>query len=165
MCAVHHMRARCSHTRYLMFSAVCIFHFEAVSALLINSQCNMLQILMSFYPFPGSLLGMYIWLFCCKFIKTYCNNRIFTKKGCCNKRFCLNYTILISDLIWCLFGANPTPNLCLSRRWCRRKGLGCLQNWLGWSVRGRRGCVSWHGRLLGLLPFHSRFQVSVFPSL
>ena len=34
----------------------------------------------------------------CKYIKTYCNNQIFIKKGCCNKRFCLNYTIVISDL-------------------------------------------------------------------
>lgn len=147
MCEVHRMRARCSHTRYLMFSAVCIFHFEAVSALLITSQCNMLQILMSFYPYPGSLLGMYIWLFCCK-----CTKNIWKFANLC---------FFLQKSVWFI----PHYMVCLSRRWYRRRGLGCLQNWRGWSVRGRRGCVSWHGRLLGLLPFHSRFQVSMFPSL
>ena len=51
MCAVHRMRARCSHTEYLMPLAAYISHFAAVLVARIAFQCNMSRIPIFFYPY------------------------------------------------------------------------------------------------------------------
>ena len=56
MCEAHHKKARCSHTRCLMFSGVCIFPVAVTLAIWKVCLCNMSQIQESFCPLLYCLL-------------------------------------------------------------------------------------------------------------